>query len=73
MTSWEATFVMRKAEDGPADPEGTEGYTASCAQGQKHRKKDLNEELSHFLPYNGNMEGDHFEQRTVRKKGNELS
>jgi len=64
---------MRKAEVGPADPEGTEGYTASWAQGQKHRKRNRNEELSHFLPYKSNMKGDHFEKRTVRKKGNELS
>jgi len=26
-----------------------------------------------FPPYGGNMEGDPFEQKTVHKKGNELS
>ncbi len=28
---------------------------------------------STFQPYSGNTEGDSFEEKTVRKKGNELS
>jgi hypothetical protein len=45
MTSREATFVMRKAEDRPAEPERTGDYASPRAQGQNHRKRDLNEEL----------------------------
>jgi hypothetical protein len=45
MTSREATFVTRKAEDRPAEPEGTGGYTASCVPGQNQRKRELNGKL----------------------------
>ena len=45
MTSREATFVTRKAEDRPAEPERTGGYASPRAQGQNHRKRELNGEL----------------------------
>jgi len=45
MSSREATFVMRKAKDRPAESERTGDYASPRAQGQNHRKRDLNEEL----------------------------
>jgi len=45
MTSREATFVTRKAEDRPAEPERTGGYASPRAQGQNHWKRGLNGEL----------------------------
>jgi len=39
MTSREATFVTRKAEDQPAEIERTGGYGAPRTQGQNHREK----------------------------------
>ena len=74
MTNREATFVTRKAEDRPSEPETTVGYASPRAQGQNHRERELNRELWKSVPpYSGDMEGDHFDLRTVRKKGNELS
>jgi hypothetical protein len=45
MTSWESTFVTRKAEDRPAESERTGGYASPRTQRQNHRKKELNGEL----------------------------
>jgi hypothetical protein len=74
MTSLEATFVTRKGEDRQAEPEGIGGYTASCTQGQNHRKRELNGELWKAAPpYGGNMEGNQNDLRAARKKSNELS
>jgi len=39
MASREATFVTRKAEDRPAEPEGTGAYASLYTQGQNHREK----------------------------------
>ena len=50
MSGREATLVTRKAEDRPAEPEGTGGYTASRTQGQNHRKKELYGELWKAVP-----------------------
>jgi hypothetical protein len=50
MTSWDATFVMRKAEDRSTEPERTGDYASLRAQGQNHRKRDLNEELWKTVP-----------------------
>jgi hypothetical protein len=50
MTSREATFVTRKAEDRPAEPERTRGYAAPRAQGKNHRKRELNGELWKTVP-----------------------
>ncbi len=74
MTNREATLVTRKAEDRPSEPEKTGGHTAPRVQGQNHRKRELNGELWKAVPlYGSNMEGDHYDLRTARKKGNELS
>jgi len=50
MTSREATFVTRKAEDRPAEPERTGGYATPRAQGQNHRKRKLNGKLWKAVP-----------------------
>ena len=42
--------VMRKAENRPAEPERTGDYASPRAQGQNHRKRDLNEELWKTVP-----------------------
>ena len=74
MTIREATFVTRKAEDRPAEIERTGGYGAPRAQRQNHWKRELNGKLWKAVPlYGGDMEGNHCDLRTTRKKGNELS
>ena len=45
MTSREATFVMRKADDRSAEPERKGDYASPRAQGSNHRKRDLSERL----------------------------
>jgi len=42
MSSREANFVMRKAEEGPVEPERTGDYASPRAQGRNQRKRDLN-------------------------------
>jgi hypothetical protein len=50
MTSRDAIFVIRKAEDRPDQPGRTGDYASPRAQKQKHRQRDLNEKLWEPVP-----------------------